>query len=66
MNVYVIYADTYDDPWGCHISLFGVYDSYEKAEEVVEELHKKNRYWYEIKEMTMNKCEEIGLGGYSE
>lgn len=66
MKVYVIYADTYDGSWGCEISLFGVYDSYENAEKAVKELNNKNKYWYEIEELVVNECEEIYLGGYRE
>lgn len=66
MKVFVIYADTYDGSWGCQISLFGIYDSYERAETIVEELIKENRLYYQIKELTMNECKETYLGGYYE
>lgn len=66
MKVFVVYADTYDDSWGCQISLFGIYDSYERAEAIVEELIKENRLYYQIEELTMNECKETYLGGYYE
>lgn len=66
MKVFVVYADTYDDLWGCQISLFGIYDSYERAEAIVEELIKENRLYYQIEELTMNECKETYLGGYYE
>ena len=66
MKVYVIYADTYEDSWGCQISLFGVYDSYEKAEVKAKELSEETGLWYQIEEFVMNECKEVYLGGYYE
>lgn len=41
MKLYVISADTYDDSWGCEISIFGVYNSLELAENAIKEMSKK-------------------------
>lgn len=64
MKLYVISADTYEDSWGSMISIFGVYDSLEKAKVAIEELN--DRYLYSINEMELNKTQEIYLGGYFE
>lgn len=64
MKLYVISADTYEDSYGATISIFGVYDSLEKAKEAIEELN--DRYLYSINEMELNKTQEIYLGGYYE
>lgn len=66
MKVYVVWADTYNSSYGCMVSLFGVYDSYEKAEEIIEELNNENKLYYIIEELTMNKKEEVYLDGYCE
>lgn len=66
MKLYVVSADTYEDSWGSMISIFGVYDSLELAENAIKELKKKNDYLYEVNEMTLNEINEIYLGGYYE
>lgn len=66
MKLYVISADTYEDSWGSMISIFGVCDSLESAENAIKELSKENDYLYEINEMTLNEINEISLGGYFE
>ena len=66
MKLYVISADTYQDSWGSEISIFGIYDSLEAAENAIKELNKKNDYLYEINEMKLNEINEIYLGGYFE
>ena len=66
MKVYVVYADTYEDSYGCQISLFGVYDSFEKAEIRIKKLNKETDILYGIEELTINEYKEIYLGGYYE
>ena len=66
MKLYVISADTYQDSWGSEISIFGIYNSLEAAENAIKELNKKNDYLYKINEMKLNEINEIYLGGYFE
>ena len=66
MKVYVIWADTYNDKLGCEVSLFGVYDSEEKAKESIKELKIKRNLPYHIEELIMNKKEKVYLDGYYE
>lgn len=63
MKVYVLTADTYYGGWGGEISLIGVYDSLEKAENA----KKKSKYpLSEINEVDLNKDTSVYLGGYIE
>ena len=65
-DVYVVTADTYEDSYGAEITLFGVFETEEKAIERVEELKKKNRFVYMITRTQLNKNIEGYLGGYYE
>lgn len=73
MKVYLVWADVFHAPYGCEISVFGIYSTEKLAEQSVEKLKEKNRKgvsgWsldYYITEVDMNKCDEIYLGGYYE
>ena len=66
MNLYVVSADTYNGDWGFEITLLGIYDSLEKAEERAKELENKNNFKCEIVEIVMNEKEEKYIGGYIE
>ena len=66
MKVYLLTANTLSDEydgWGCEITLFGVYDSLEKAEKA----KKKSKYPLpKINEAELNKKAGVYLGGYIE
>ena len=66
MKVYILTANTLSDEydgWGCEITLFGVYDSLEKAEKA----KKKLKYPLpKINEVELNKKADVYLGGYIE
>ena len=66
MNLYVVSADTYNGGWGSEITLLGIYDSLEKAEERAKELENKNNFKCKIVEIVMNEKEEKYIGGYIE
>lgn len=67
MKLYVVSADTYESSYGCDISIFGIYDSQEHAENAIKELEKKNDHIrYSTDEMTLNETQEVYLGGYYE
>lgn len=66
MKVYVVWADTYNNSWGCEVSLFGVYDSEEKARAAIKELNNERRLDYIIEELTINEREKVYLDGYYE
>ena len=65
MKIYVLSADTYNRGYGSEISLFGVYESKEIAEEKMVELSNKS-YYPKITEVELNKDTEEYLGGYVE
>ena len=65
MKLYVISADTYNDSWGSQISMFGVFDE-EHIYDALEELQKEYDYYFEVKEISLNKRNETYLGGYCE
>lgn len=63
MKVYILTADTYYGGWGREISLIGVYDSLEKAENA------KGISIFplsEINEVDLNEDTNVYLGGYIE
>lgn len=73
MKVYVVWADTWNAPYGCNVSLFGVYSTKELVENAVIELRKERRTGmgkhplsYYIAEFNMNECNEVYLDGYYE
>lgn len=66
MDLYVVTANTYEDSYGAEITLFGVFDTEEKAIKRVEELRKKNRFVYMITITQLNQSIEMYLGGYYE
>lgn len=66
MDLYVVTADTYTDSYGAEITLFGVFDTEEKAIECVEELKKNNTLAYMITRTQLNQNIEMYLGGYYE
>lgn len=66
MDLYVVTADTYTDFYGAEITLFGVFDTEEKAIECVEELKGNNFRAYLITKTQLNKNIEMYLGGYYE
>ena len=65
MKVYVLTADTYNRGYGSEISLFGVYEFKEIAEEKMIELSTKG-YYPKITEVKLNKDTDEYLGGYVE
>lgn len=66
MELYVVTADTYEDSYGAEITLFGVFDTEEKAIERMEELKKDNKFVYMITNVKLNESVEGYLGGYYE
>ena len=66
MDLYVVTANTYEDSYGSEITLFGVFDTEEKAKQRVENLARKNEFAFRITEVKMNKGVNEYLGGYYE
>lgn len=72
-KVYVVWADTYNAPFGCKVSLFGVYEAMELAEKAIEKLEKEGMVGeildpleFNIEELNMNECVETYIAGYYE
>ncbi len=64
MKVYVLTADTYDEPWGSEIELFGVFSTEEKAHKQANEM---KLHWYNISPVNIDENEKPSyLGGYYE
>ena len=63
MKLYVVYYDGYLEPWGSEIYILGIYDSKEKAEQAIE---RDCGYYYDVKEIELNKDVNEYLGGYIE
>lgn len=64
MKVYVLTADTYDEPWGSQIELFGVFTTKEKAQKRANEMKLD---WYNIYPVNIDENEKPSyLGGYYE
>lgn len=61
MKVYVLTGDTYGQPWGSEISLFGVFSTKEEAERLADKIQ------CDISIVNIDEVEEpIYLGGYYE
>lgn len=64
MKVYVLTADTYDEPYGSEIRLFGVFSTEEKARKQASEMKLD---YYDIHSVNVDETKErFYLGGYIE
>lgn len=70
-TLYLIGADTYNSSYGAEINVFGIFDTEEQANKVLEK--KYNEYKKEdieislfVKQLILNKATEECLGGYIE
>lgn len=66
VDLYVLTANTYEDSYGSEITLFGVFDTEEKAIERMEELKKEHKFVYMITKVMLNESTNMYLGGYYE
>lgn len=66
MELYVVTADTYEDYWGAEITLFGVFDTEEKAIKRMEELKKEKHFTFVVTKTKLNESVDMYLGGYYE
>lgn len=70
-TLYLIGADTYNSSYGADINVFGIFDTEEQANKILEK--KYNEYKKEgieispfVKQLILNKATEEYLGGYIE
>lgn len=70
MKLYIVAFDDYIGDYGANISLYGIYDTKEKAIKRLEELFEKmfvpEDYNDAIKEIELNQNTYVDLGGYIE
>lgn len=66
MRLYIVYADTYNAPYGSEMSIFGIFSDKEKAEQRKKSLDENYEYDVWIEETTLDENCEINLGGYIE
>lgn len=70
-TLYLIGADTYNSSYGADINVFGIFDTEEQANKVLEKKYKEyKKEGIEIspfvKQLSLNKATEEYLGGYIE
>ena len=70
MDLYILWADEYDDAYGIDINIIGIFSSYEKAENAIKELIEKDKYArkysFEIEKTSLDKLNEVHLASYFE
>lgn len=65
MKVWIVTADTYDEPYGAEIELFGVFDTEEKAIDCARKVTRRKKIAScNVTRVKMNKDTEKYLGGY--
>lgn len=69
-DLYVVYGNEWEGFYGSQIYLYGVYDTLEKAQEVLDKKKKQftniNPYFFQVKKVALNQLTKEYLGGYVE
>lgn len=63
-KVYILSADTYEECWGCEITVFGVFTTKRKAQKIKAELEKEHSYIFYIDEINLDELDECYIGGF--
>lgn len=65
-TVYIVYGDTYEEPYGSEITLFGIFTTIDGAQHCLQEILKQYGDIGNIEEIEMDKVIDKYLGGYWE
>lgn len=63
-KVYILSADTYEECWGCEITVFGVFTTKRKAQKIKAKLEKEYSYSFQIDEFNLDELDEGYIGGF--
>lgn len=63
-KVYILSADTYEECWGCEITVFGVFTTKRKAQKIKAKLEKEYSYIFQIDEFNLDELDEVYIGGF--
>lgn len=63
-KVYILSADTYEECWGCEITIFGVFTTKRKAQKIKAKLEKEYSYIFQIDEFNLDELDECYIGGF--
>lgn len=63
-KVYILSADTYEECWGCEITVFGVFTTKRKAQKMKAKLEKEYSYIFQIDEFNLDELDEGYIGGF--
>jgi hypothetical protein len=65
-KVYLLSADTYEECFGCEITVFGIFTTKRKAQRMKAKLEKEYTYIFNIDEFNLDKLAEVYIGGFIE
>lgn len=65
-KVYILSADTYEECFGCEITVFGVFTTKRKAQKMKAKLEKEYSYIFQIDEFNLDELTEVYIGGFIE
>lgn len=65
-KVYLLSADTYEECWGCEITVFGIFTTKRKAQRMKAKLEKEYTYIFNIDEFNLDELAEVYIGGFIE
>lgn len=63
-KVYLLSADTYEDCFGCEITVFGVFTTKRKAQKMKAKLEKEYSYIFQIDEFNLDELADVYIGGF--
>jgi len=65
-KVYLLSADTYEECFGCEITVFGIFTTKRKAQRMKAKLEKEYTYIFNIDEFNLDELAEVYIGGFIE
>lgn len=65
-KVYLLSADTYEECFGCEITVFGIFTTKRKAQKMKAKLEKEYTYIFNIDEFNLDELAEVYIGGFVE
>ena len=65
-KVYLLSADTYEDCFGCEITVFGIFTTKRKAQRMKAKLEKEYNYIFNIDEFNLDELADVYIGGFIE
>lgn len=63
-KVYLLSADTYEECFGCEITVFGIFTTKRKAQRMKAKLEKEYTYIFNIDEFNLDELADVYIGGF--